>query len=322
MVSRRLLGRVLDGMRDDVGAVAKGLRARRKQVGSRAYNLVVLTVSVTLLNIWVAANLPLWSHQIQRTKEAELIFRGMQYAEGIRRFQAKYQRYPTSLKELIEVEPRCMRQLYPNPMREDGRWGIIPVGLQTGNPNDPNNPGGQNPGALNKPDDGQNGGNGGNGGLFGAPPGQDGKDGGVILSADPDDTFARPSTVPIRGVFAAESAESARVFLGKENVGEWKFTVELVSAMKPADPSNPTFQTPFLANEIGRPFPPGVVPQVPQPSDQPQQQNQNPNNPGGPGGPGAQGGPGNAQPGNFRPPDGSGHLGGQGLPEGPGARKQ
>lgn len=271
---------------------------------SRAYNLVVLTVSVTLLNIWVAANLPLWSHQIQRDKEAELIFRGMQYAEGIRRFQAEFSRYPTSLKELIEVEPRCMRQLYPNPMREDGRWGLVPVGVQ-------GQPGGD---SGQGPDPGET-----SSGLFETGVGDnEGEEAGVLLSADPNDTFGGPpSSVPIRGVFAAESVDASRIFLGKENTREWQFTVELVSAMKPADPSNPTFQTPFVASEIGKPFPPGVVPQVPQPSDQPvQPPADNVQGPGGTNGSGPGGGPAGGGGSGLRPSQGSGHLGGGGLPAG------
>ena len=48
------------------------------------YNIVILAVAITVLNILVAKALPLWSHVIQREKEEELIFRGLQYAEAIR----------------------------------------------------------------------------------------------------------------------------------------------------------------------------------------------------------------------------------------------
>ena len=40
------------------------------------YNLVVLIVAITVLNIAVAAVLPLWSTAIRREKEEELVFRG------------------------------------------------------------------------------------------------------------------------------------------------------------------------------------------------------------------------------------------------------
>lgn len=259
----------------------------------RGYNLVVLAVAVALLNVWIASTLPLWSLQIQRDKESELIFRGLQYAEGIRIFQQRYNRYPTSLKELVEVEPRCIRQLWENPMREDGRWGLIPVGVggEIGRADGAGNPaglgdGGRGNGGLGARGQGAQGlgarGGGGDeeSGFGQSPFPGDGEDAnaGVLLSADPDDSFGdTPSSVSIRGVFSPTAKESVRIFDGKENVREWQFTVELVSAQKQGLPDNPGLVTPFLASEIGRPFPPGVMPQVPQPSSEarPQQQGQN-----------------------------------------------
>ena len=267
--------------------------------GSRAYNLVVLAVAVTLLNVWVASTLPLWSHQIQRDKEAELIFRGLQYAEAIRIFQQRYNRYPTNLKELIEVEPRCIRQLWENPMREDGRWGLIPVGVggEIGRGgNQPQGGGLRSTSPRRERGGGAGGRDGASGGAddfddglgddgfgedpFGSGTGGDGEDqnAGVILSADPNDSFGEPpKNVAIRGVFSPTSLEAVHVFLGKENVREWQFTIELVSAQKQGLPDNPGLVTPFLAWEIGRPWPPGVTPQVPQPSSEAQQGQQGQN---------------------------------------------
>jgi type II secretory pathway pseudopilin PulG len=81
----------------------------------RGYTLVVCAVAVTLLSIAVAAALPLWSTQIQREKEEELVFRGLQYAEAVRVFQRRVGRPPTTLQELHEVHPRSIRQLTPRP---------------------------------------------------------------------------------------------------------------------------------------------------------------------------------------------------------------
>ncbi|MEM8933784.1 MAG: hypothetical protein AAGE94_21520 [Acidobacteriota bacterium] len=261
----------------------------------RGYNLVVLAVSVTLLNIWVASSLPLWSHQINRDKEAELIFRGMQYAEAIRVFQTRFNRYPNSLKELVEVEPRCIRQLWENPMREDGRWALIPVG-QTPGQGQPVQRAGQPGQAPQPPIGGQNTGDG-DGDIFGndLEDGREGAEPGVILSADTEDPFAPPSSITIRGVYSPTSEESIHVWNGKQNIKEWLFTVELVSSKKQGTEANPGLVTPFMAWEIGRPWPAGVTPQVPQPSDQPQQQQPGQDLGGGQGGQGGQGG--NANPG-------------------------
>lgn len=84
--------------------------------GAAGYSLVVLIMAVTVLNIMLAAALPKWSGMIQRDKEEELISRGWQYAEAIRVFQRRFQRYPLKLEELIKVKPRCIRQLWKDPM--------------------------------------------------------------------------------------------------------------------------------------------------------------------------------------------------------------
>jgi type II secretory pathway pseudopilin PulG len=77
------------------------------------YNLVILLVAVTVLNVLVAAMLPLWSTAIRREKEEELIFRGFQYAEAIRVYRMRHGgNYPIKLEQLIETKPRCIRQLW------------------------------------------------------------------------------------------------------------------------------------------------------------------------------------------------------------------
>ena len=60
-------------------------------------------VLVTVMNILVAIALPAWSQVMKREREKELIFRGLQYAEAIRVFQATTGRYPVSLRELLEM---------------------------------------------------------------------------------------------------------------------------------------------------------------------------------------------------------------------------
>ena len=92
-----------------------------------------------MASILIAAVLPLASAQAQREREAELIFRGLQYAEGIRIFRRRFGRFPNSLKELLEVKPRSVRKLWKDPMTKDGEWGIISIG---GDPRDAGRRGG------------------------------------------------------------------------------------------------------------------------------------------------------------------------------------
>ena len=177
--------------------------------GRGGYTLVALLVGITVASILIASVLPLASAQAQREREAELIFRGLQYAEGIRIFRRRFGRYPNSLKELMEVKPRSIRKVWKDPMTKDGEWGIItmvgtPVttggGTSSGlkpqptpspRPTSPPSPFGP-PGA------------GGTGlpGVGGAPPG------------------------PVMGVFSKSTEKGYRLFEGREAYNEWRFTEE------------------------------------------------------------------------------------------------
>jgi len=100
----------------------------RPAIRQGGYNLVALVVILVVINIAVAAAMPMWSNVVQRDREAELLIRGWQYAEAIRVFQVRYGRYPVRLEELIEVEPRCIRQLWTDPLSDSGAWEPILAG--------------------------------------------------------------------------------------------------------------------------------------------------------------------------------------------------
>src|SRR5512140_2100751 len=102
---------------------------------------------MTVMAILIAAVLPTASTEAQRDKEDELIFRGFQYAEGIRNFRRRYGRYPNTLKEMFEVRPRTLRKLWKDPMTNSLNWGLVSV--TTGAPlpgtTSPRPPGGASP---------------------------------------------------------------------------------------------------------------------------------------------------------------------------------
>jgi type II secretory pathway pseudopilin PulG len=183
--------------------------------GEAGYNLVILIVAITILNIVLALSLPLWSTAIRREKEEELIFRGIQYAEAIRIFFNKYQQYPTRLEELLEREPRTIRQLWKDPMTEDGKWGLIFLGQQGQQPIQP--PGQQGGGGLQRqpegPDDGEGEGEDENGreSPFGPRKGEE-----VAVG-------------PIVGVYSKSGKESIMTFFGKGRYDEWRFTVDILT---------------------------------------------------------------------------------------------
>lgn len=180
--------------------------------------------------------LPLASQQTQREREEELIFRGLQYAEGIRRFRVKFGRYPTSLKEMIEVEPRTIRKLWRDPITNSDDWGLIFFGQ------------GQTP-------------------LTGGVPGPGGQGGPVVGGgSDKGSPFSRPTPrrlprrrraaarttatraartsraasippgiprasrrVPITGVYCKSQAKSIRVYQGRDEYHLWRFTEQTLS---------------------------------------------------------------------------------------------
>lgn len=96
----------------------------RSADSERGFSLVVLIVAITLLSIGMMAALPLWSSMARREKEAEAVFRGLQYAEAIRVFKLRFGRYPNQLEELLELEPRSIRQLWTDPIT-DGEFGLL-----------------------------------------------------------------------------------------------------------------------------------------------------------------------------------------------------
>jgi type II secretory pathway pseudopilin PulG len=200
------------------------------------YNMVALVIAVTLLNVLVAAALPVWSHLMQRHKEEELIFRGLQYAEAIRVFRQRFGRYPVRLEELIEVEPRSIRRLWKDPMTEDGEWGLIFATARQ--PRQRRGGRAQRPGQVQVPEPPRR-------GAIGRGMGQRGR---------------QVTVGPIRGVFSKSSETSILVFNDQNAYSQWQFTEDLVAAVaQPADPSQPP-RIPS-ARWIGRPFRPGIGPQ-------------------------------------------------------------
>lgn len=220
-------------------------RARTAGLRERGYNLVALAVLVTILGVLTAAAMPIWSHTVKREKEAELIFRGLQYAEAIRVFQVRFGRFPVRLEELIELKPRCLRQLWEDPVTGKADWQPIFAQVPAGG-------GGQ-------------GGAGGRQPVQGLPPQTIGGD---AFDDDEDDEEEeagglprRGETVtvgPIIGVRSRSKEKAIRSFLGSQTHSEWQFTVNLL----PVAPTAPGEVIPRLNSDtIGRPFPEGFEPE-------------------------------------------------------------
>jgi type II secretory pathway pseudopilin PulG len=236
--------------------------SQRSQRRQRGYSLVMLIMAISVLNIMLAAALPKWSEMIKRDKEEELISRGWQYAEAIRIFQRRFQRYPIKLEELIKVKPRCIRQLWKDPMTESGDWTLIFQGQ------------GQ---AINVA-----------GGRPGAQPPA------LFPGADPSRPSETAAIGPIVGVRSRSPQHSLLKFFGHERYDEWDFRADMLMQglnqnFHGVGVKLPISELSLSTRWLGRPMPDFVPPGGMPPS------NLGPGGP--PGGPKPPGGAG----GSFRP---------------------
>jgi len=216
---------------------------RRRPRASSGFTLVGMIVIFTVMTVMLSAAMPMWSKIIQRDKEEELIFRGLQYAEAIRVFQLRNGRYPLRLEELVTVRPRSIRQLWTDPMTDNGEWGLIYAEAapgrrrsQRGQPTrgvapqqEPQTFGGSGPRSL----------------------------GGEESSLSQRGRAAQ-SVAPIMGVHSLSDEEAVKSFFGGSKHSDWRFTVDIV----PVANLSPDTLSPVRANArwVGRPFRPGLAP--------------------------------------------------------------
>jgi type II secretory pathway pseudopilin PulG len=78
--------------------------------------MAALLVAIAVMAVLMTAAMPVWRHQAQREKEAELIFRGEQWVRGFQQFQRRNGpgSQPTSLDML--VQQRMVRKKWKDPI--------------------------------------------------------------------------------------------------------------------------------------------------------------------------------------------------------------
>ena len=120
------MGRVgtgLVGRTELAGRVGRGRHACLEC--ERGYAMAALLVAMTVMSIMLGAALPAWRTYAQREKEAELVFRGEQYARAIMLFQRKYANAsPPNLDVL--VNERFLRKKYKDPITNDDFQIVTP----------------------------------------------------------------------------------------------------------------------------------------------------------------------------------------------------
>jgi type II secretory pathway pseudopilin PulG len=159
--------------------------------------MAALLVSLAVMAVLMSVALPAWRHLARREKEAELAFRGEQYARAIALYRAKNGNvFPPSIDVL--VQGHYLRKKYKDPMTPDGEFRLIPVG----NPQAPQ--GGQRGGTPPA-------------GRGGTPaPSQPGQTGSFVGGG-------------IMGVASKSTETSIRIYKGQTRYDLWPFTFNLVN---------------------------------------------------------------------------------------------
>jgi type II secretory pathway pseudopilin PulG len=92
--------------------------------------MAALLVGLSIMCVMLSAALPVWRTAIRREREAELIFRGEQYARAVGLFQRKYAgTFPPSVDALLEG--RFLRRRYLDPIT-GGDFQLLYVGVPSG----------------------------------------------------------------------------------------------------------------------------------------------------------------------------------------------
>jgi type II secretory pathway pseudopilin PulG len=188
--------------------------------------MAALLVALMVMGVLMTAAVPAWRHQSKREKEAELVFRGEQYARAIGLWERKMGPGSRPANFDILVQQRFLRKKYKDPMSEDGEFQPILMGAINQNQN-------QNQEGL--------GGRGGRGGLGG--PGRGASPSG---SAGPGMRATTPATSRvgttqfqfqqsagatggqfgaggIMGVRSKSKERSIRLYKGRNHYNEWDF---------------------------------------------------------------------------------------------------
>jgi type II secretory pathway pseudopilin PulG len=105
---------------------------RRAPHAESGYILLLMVCFAALLTIAAMAVAPSVLLEGRRQREKELIWRGQQYARGIKLYYRKLGHFPTSIDDLTKLKTgsiRFMRAAYKDPVnKQDGSWRLIYVG--------------------------------------------------------------------------------------------------------------------------------------------------------------------------------------------------
>lgn len=99
--------------------------------------LLALLIGLVVMGLLLAATGEVWKTTVQREREKELLFIGMQFRTAIFSYRdnspAGNREYPRTLADLLEDKRfpypmRHIRRLYRDPMTNSDNWGLLKMG--------------------------------------------------------------------------------------------------------------------------------------------------------------------------------------------------
>ena len=181
--------------------------------------MIAVVVVMAMMAIALTVAVQTATFHKRRENELELIFRGRQFAEGVRLFRARNGRLPMSLEELVKANPRAMRKAWTDPVT--GKFDWVPVFMGQGGQQVQTGPvpgGTPTPAPSPTPSADEDGG----GEGTGAPGGGDDK--------KPEAFAATEARGPIIGVHSRSREDAIIVLDGRSRYSEWNFTIDMKQA--------------------------------------------------------------------------------------------
>jgi type II secretory pathway pseudopilin PulG len=176
--------------------------------------MVALLVAMSVMAVLMTAAMPTWRHIAQREKEAELIFRGEQYARAIGLFQRRAGPGVNPPNVDILIQQRFLRKKYKDPITGEDFELLSPLSQAAGFPGGP--VGSAQPGRSTVPGRGA-------APSTGTPPGR-----GFSQPSTPGSSAFRPGApgAPAGGIIGVASKskdKSIRLYNGRNYYNEWQF---------------------------------------------------------------------------------------------------
>jgi type II secretory pathway pseudopilin PulG len=166
------------------------LRGQHRESG---YAMAALLVAMSVMAVLASAAMPVWKHMSQREKEAELVFRGQQYARAIGLFQRKMGPGVNPPTIDVLVEQRFLRKKYKDPITDEDFEPVVASATAAAAP-------GTLPGGTPA-------------GRGQTPP----------SSASTPSGAGRGGFGGVVGVMSKSKAASIRIYNGRTHYNEWQF---------------------------------------------------------------------------------------------------